>query len=213
MQLKTGKYSRKNWIEKERKFDVFDIKNDALRILNEIGIDSSKISVSNKTKKWYHPGRSGLLSLGSTNGPELAYFGEIHPSIIKKLDLRTDNVLGFEIFLDNIPEPKRKIRETKPQFVFSDYQKVVRDFAFVIDEKYSSGEIISLVKKINKELIKDVKIFDVYQGDNISSGKKSIAFNVTLEPKDKTLSDNDIDQISKKIISAVQDLTGATLRS
>jgi phenylalanyl-tRNA synthetase beta chain len=89
----------------------------------------------------------------------------------------------------------------------------VRDFAFVIDEKYSSGEIISLVKKINKELIKDVKIFDVYQGDNISSGKKSIAFNVTLEPKDKTLSDNDIEQISKKIIFTVQESTGATLRS
>ncbi len=211
--IKTGKYSRKNWIEKDRKFDVFDIKNDAIRILNEIGIADSKISVSSKTKNWYHPGRSGLLSLGTINGPELAYFGEVHPSIIKKLDLRTDNVLGFEIFLDNIPESKRKIRESKPQFVFSDYQKVVRDFAFVIDEKYSSGEIINLVKKINKELIKEVKIFDVYQGDNISSGKKSIAFNVTLEPKDKTLSDSDIDQISKKIISTVQDTTGATLRS
>jgi len=95
----------------------------------------------------------------------------------------------------------------------SDYQKVVRDFAFVIDEKYSSGEIISLVKKINKELIKEVKIFDVYQGDNIASDKKSIAFSVTLEPKDKTLSEKDIDQISKKIISTVQDATGANLRS
>jgi len=211
--IKTGKYSRKNWIEKERKFDVFDIKNDALRTLSEIGIDDSKISVSDKNKKWYHPGRSGLLSLGSLNGPELAYFGEIHPSIIKKLDLRTDNVLGFEIFLDNIPEPRKKIREAKSQFIVSDYQKVVRDFAFVIDEKYSSGEIINLVKKIDKELIKDVKIFDVYQGDNISSDKKSIAFNVTLEPKDKTLSDNDIEQISKKIISVVQESTGATLRS
>jgi len=162
--IKTGKYSRKNWIEKERNFDVFDIKNDALRTLNEIGIDNSKIAVSNKTKKWYHPGRSGLLSLGSINGPELAYFGEIHPSIIKRLDLRTENVLGFEIFLDNIPESRKKIREIKPQFFVSDYQKVVRDFAFVIDEKYSSGEIISLVKKIDKELIKTVKIFDVYQG-------------------------------------------------
>jgi len=211
--IKTGKYSRKNWIEKERSFDVFDIKNDVLRTLNETGLDSSKIAVSNKTKKWYHPGRSGLLSLGSTNGPELAYFGEIHPSIIKKLDLRTDNVLGFEIFLDNIPESRKKIREEKPQFVVSDYQKVVRDFAFVIDEKYSSGEIIGLVKKIDKELIKTVKIFDVYQGDKIDDGKKSIAFNVTLEPKDKTLSENDIEQISKKIISTVQNLTGATLRS
>jgi len=211
--IKTGKYSRKNWIEKERNFDVFDIKNDALRTLNEVGIESSKIMVSNKTKKWYHPGRSGLLSLGSSSGPELAYFGEIHPSIIKKLDLRTDNVLGFEIFLDNIPESRKKIREAKPQFIVSDYQKVVRDFAFVIDEKYSSGEIISLVKKIDKELIKSVKIFDVYQGDNIASGNKSIAFNVTLEPKDKTLSEKDIDQISKKIISTVQETTGATLRS
>jgi len=211
--IKTGKYSRKNWIEKERNFDVFDIKNDAMRTLNEIGIGSSKIMVSNKSKKWYHPGRSGLLSLGSTSGPELAYFGEIHPSIIKKLDLRTDNILGFEIFLDNIPESRKKIREAKPQFVVSDYQKVVRDFAFVIDEKYSSGEIISFVKKIDKELIKNVKIFDVYQGENITSGKKSIAFSVTLEPKDKTLSEKDIEEVSKKIISIVQETTGATLRS
>ena len=101
----------------------------------------------------------------------------------------------------------------KPQFVVSDYQKVVRDFAFVIDEKYSSGEIISLVKKIDKELIKNVKIFDVYQGDNIADGKKSIAFNVILEPKGKTLSDKDIEQISNKIISTVRESTGATLRS
>jgi phenylalanyl-tRNA synthetase beta chain len=211
--IKTGKYSRKNWIEKERNFDVYDIKNDALRTLNEVGINSDKIIVSNKTKKWYHPGRSGLLSLGSFSGPELAFFGEIHPFIIKKLDLRTDNVLGFEIILDNIPVLKKKIREAKPQFIVSDYQKVVRDFAFVIEEKYSSGEIINLVKKIDKELIKNVKIFDVYQGDNIAPGKKSIAFNVTLEPKDKTLSDNDIEKVSNKIISEVQEITGATLRS
>ena len=211
--IKTGKYSRKNWIEKERNFDVFDIKNDVLRTLYEIGVNSSRIAVSNKTKKWYHPGRSGLLSLEATNGPELAYFGEIHPSIIKKLDLRTENILGFEIFLDNIPEFRKKIRENKPQFVVSDFQKVMRDFAFVIDEKYSSGEIINLVKKIDKELIKDVKIFDVYQGENIGDGKKSIAFNVTLEPKGKTLSEKDIDQTSKKIITIVQETTGATLRS
>jgi len=176
-------------------------------------LTASKILVSNKTKKWYHPGRSGLLSLDSSSGPELAYFGEIHPSIIKRLDLRTDNVLGFEIFLDNIPKPSKKIREAKPHFIVSDYQKVVRDFAFVIDEKYSTGEIISLVRKIDKELIKTVKIFDVYQGDTIGDGKKSIAFNVTLEPKDKTLSDNAIDQISKKIISTVEETTGAILRS
>ena len=154
-----------------------------------------------------------MLSLGSSDGPELAYFGEIHPLIIKKLDLRAESVLGFEIFLDHVPELKKKIREAKPQFIVSDYQKVIRDFAFVINEKFSSGEIISLVKNIDKDLIKTVKIFDIYQGDKIESGKKSIAFSVTLEPKDKTLSEIDIDQISKKIISEVQEVTGATLRS
>jgi phenylalanyl-tRNA synthetase beta chain len=154
-----------------------------------------------------------LLSLGSPNGPEMAYFGEIHPSIIKKLDLRTESILGFEIFLDNVPDSKKKIRETKLKFIVSDYQKVIRDFAFVIDEKYSSGEIIRLVKNIDKDLIKNVKIFDVYQGENIEKGKKSIAFNVTLEPKDKTLSEKNIEDVSKKIISTVQNITGATLRS
>ena len=151
--------------------------------------------------------------MGSVNGPELAYFGEIHPSIIKNLDLKVESVLGFEIFLDNIPELRKKIRETKPQFIVSDYQKVIRDFAFVINEKYSSGEIISLVKNIDKELIKFVKIFDIYQGENIEQGKKSIAFNVTFQPKEKTLSEKDIDQVSKKIISKVQSATGAILRS
>jgi len=211
--IKTGKYSRKNWIEKERNFDIFDIKNDVIRTLIEIGIDASKLSISTKTKKWYHPGRSGLVCLGSSNGPELAYFGEIHPSLIKKLDLRVESILGFEIFLDNIPESRKKIREAKPQFIVSDYQKVVRDFAFVIDGKYSSGEIVNIVKSIDINLIKSVKIFDVYQGENIEAGKKSIAFNVTLEPKDKTLSEEDIEQVSKKIITSVQNTTGATLRS
>ena len=113
------------------------------------------------------PWKIGIVILGSLTGPELAYFGEIHPSIIKKLDLRIESVLGFEIFLDNIPDSRKKIRETKPQFIVSDYQKVIRDFAFVIDDKYSSGEIITLVKNIDKDLIKNVKIFDVYQGENI----------------------------------------------
>ena len=211
--IKTGKYSRKNWIEKERNFDVFDIKNDALRTLNELGIDISKIAISNKTKKWYHPGRSGLLSLGSPDGPELAYFGEIHPSIIKRLDLRTDNVLGFEIFLDNIPESRKKIRESRPQFVFSDYQKVVRDFAFIIDKKFQSKELVEIIKKIDTNIIREVKVFDVYEGENVPDDKKSIALNITLQAFDKTLNEHDLEQLSQKIISTIKEKTGATIRS
>jgi len=211
--IKTGKYSRKNWIEKERNFDVFDIKNDALRTLNELGIDISKIAVSNKTKKWYHPGRSGLLSLGSLEGPELAYFGEIHPSIIKKLDLRTDNVLGFEIFLDNIPETGKKIRETRPQFVYSDYQRVVRDFAFIIDKKFYSKELVEIIEKIDTSVIREVKVFDVYEGENVPENKKSIALNVILQSFDKTLNENDLEQLSQKVIAVIKEKTGATIRS
>ena len=103
---------------KERNFDVFDIKNDAVRTLNEIGIEEENLNVSNKTKNYYNPGRSGLLSLGSVEGPELAYFGEIHPSIIKILDLKTENILGFEIFLENIPESRKKIRNEEIKFFF-----------------------------------------------------------------------------------------------
>ena len=211
--IKTGKYSRKNWIEKERNFDVFDIKNDALRTLNELGIDISKIAISNKTKKWYHPGRSGLLSLGSSGGPELAYFGEIHPSIIKRLDLRTDNVLGFEIFLDNIPESRKKIRESRPQFVFSDYQKVVRDFAFIIDKKFQSKELVEIIKKIDTNIIREVKVFDVYEGENVPDDKKSIALSITLQAFDKTLNEHDLEQLSQTIISTIKEKTGATIRS
>ena len=211
--IKTGKYSRKNWIEKERNFDVFDIKNDVLRTLNELGIDISKIAVSNKTKKWYHPGRSGLLSLGSLEGPELAYFGEIHPSIIKKLDLRTDNVLGFEIFLDNIPETGKKIREIRPQFVYSDYQRVVRDFAFIIDKKFYSKELVEIIEKIDTSVIREVKVFDVYEGENVPENKKSIALNVILQSFDKTLNENDLEQLSQKVIAVIKEKTGATIRS
>ena len=120
---------------------------------------------------------------------------------------------GFEIILDNVPESRKKIRDAKPKFVISDFQKVVRDFAFILDEKYKSSEIVAIVKKVDQNLIKSIKIFDVYQGENIELGKKSIAFSVTLEPKDKTLDEKDIEIVSNKIISIVKETTNATLRS
>ena len=101
----------------------------------------------------------------------------------------------------------------KPKFVISDFQKVVRDFAFILDEKYKSSEIVAIVKKVDQNLIKSIKIFDVYQGENIELGKKSIALSVTLEPKDKTLDEKDIEIVSNKIISIVKETTNATLRS
>ena len=211
--LKSGKVNRKSWIEKERSLDVFDIKSDVIKTLIELGIDEQSLFVSDNTKQCYHPGRSGSVTLKSEKGPHLAYFGEIHPAIIKNLDFKETNIYGLEIFLKNIPEPKKKIRQSKKSFQASDFQKSERDFAFVIDKIFKIGLLEKIIKEIDNNIIKEVVTFDIYKGENIPKDKKSVAINVTLQADDKTLSEKDLDQISKKIIEVVREKTGATIRS
>jgi len=165
------------------------------------------------TKHCYHPGRSGSVTLKSEKGPLVAYFGEIHPAIIKNLDFKESNVYGLEIFLGNIPEPNKKIRQSKKSFQASDFQKSQRDFAFVIDKIFKIGLLEKIIKEIDVSLIQEVKTFDVYMGENIPKDKKSVAINVTIQSINKTLSEKDLDQISKKIIEVVKEKTGATIRS
>ncbi len=211
--LKSGKVNRKSWIEKERNIDVFDIKSDVVKTLIELGVSEKDIFVGDKTKQCYHPGRSGCIYLKSEKGPRLAYFGEIHPAIIKKLDFKEPNIFGLEIFLKNIPEPNQKIRQTKKSFQPSDFQKSQRDFAFVIDKIFKIGLLEKIIKEIDDSLIQEVKTFDIFEGENIPNDKKSVAINVTLQSLNKTLSENDIEQVSKKIINVVKEKTGATIRS
>ena len=211
--LRSGKVNRKSWIEKERDVDVFDIKGDIIKTLIELGINEKELFISDNTKQCYHPGRSGSVTLKSEKGPLLAYFGEIHPAITKKLDFKEPNIYGLEIFLKNIPEPNKKIRQIKKNFQASDFQKSERDFAFVIDRIFKVGLLEKIIKDIDSSIIKEVITFDVYQGDNIPKDKKSVAINVSLQALDKTLSEKDLDQISKKIIDIVKDKTGATIRS
>ncbi len=210
--LKSGKVSRKSWIEKERKIDVFDIKSDAIKTLIELGVSEQNLFVSDNTKHCYHPGRSGSINFKSAKGPQLAYFGELHPAIIKKLDFKEPNIFGLEIFLRNIPEPIKKIRQSKKSFQVSDFQKSQRDFAFIIDKIFKIGILEKIIQEIDS-LIQDVTTFDVYEGENIPQDKKSVAVNVTLQSENKTLSEKDLDQISKKIIEVVKEKTGATIRS
>jgi phenylalanyl-tRNA synthetase beta chain len=211
--LKSGKVNRKSWLDKERNIDVFDIKSDTLKTLIEFGIEEKNIFVSDNTKHSYHPGRSGSVTLKSEKGPHLAYFGEIHPAITKNLDFKDKNIFGFEIFLKNIPEPNKKIRQNKKSFQASDYQKTERDFAFVIDKIFKIGALEKIIKEVDENLIQKVSTFDVYEGENIPKEKKSVAINVTLQATDKTLTENDLDQISKKIIQIVSEKTGAKIRS
>jgi phenylalanyl-tRNA synthetase beta chain len=211
--IKSGAMSRKNWLEKSRNVDVFDIKSDTIRTLIELGLDENDLYISDNTKNCYHPGRSGAINLKSQNGPHLAYFGELHPAITSNLDFKEKNIYGLEIFLKNIPQPKKKIRISKENYIASDFQKSERDFAFVIDKSFKAGEFESIIKKLDLSIIKKVTTFDIFEGQNIPEGKKSIAINVVMQAADKTLTEKDLDQVSEKIISTVKEKTGATIRS
>ena len=211
--LRSGKINRKSWIDKERNVDVFDIKSDVVKTLIELGVPEHNLFVSDNTKECYHPGRSGSVTFKSEKGPHLAYFGEIHPAIIKKMDFKEQNIFGLEIFLKNIPEPNKKARETKKSFQVSDFQKSERDFAFVIDKIFKIGLLEKIIREIDSSIIQNVTTFDIYEGENIPKDKKSVAINVTLQAEDKTLNEEDLDQISRKIIEVVKEKTGATIRS
>ena len=211
--IKSGQVNRKSWNEKTRNIDVFDMKSDAVRTLIELGVDEKNLFVNDLTKSSYHPGRSGSINLKSDKGPHLAYFGELHPGIVKKLDFKDANIFGFEIFMKNIPEPIKKVRQTKSNYKVSDFQKSERDFAFVIDKSFKIGLLEKLIKTIDENIIQKVNTFDVYEGENIPKDKKSVAINVILQSLDKTLSETDLDQVSQKIIKTVKEKTGATIRS
>jgi len=211
--LRSGDVGKKNWLVKSRKVDAFDVKADVLFILQSLGVREQDLYISPNSKACYHPGRSGAIQLHSKEGPLLAYFGELHPSIISRLDFKEKSISGFEIFLKNIPEPNKKLRQSKKSFQASDYQKSERDFAFVIDKIFKIGALEKIIREVDENLIQNVSTFDVFEGENIPKGKKSVAINVTLQAIDKTLSENDLDEISKKIIDTVNQKTGATIRS
>ncbi len=211
--LKSGVANRKSWDSKARNIDVFDVKADAIKTLLELGIEEDNLYISNKTQDYYNPGRSGSINLKSTNGAQLALFGEIHPGIVSNMDFKEQNICGFEIFLKNIPEPQKKYRLVKKNYFVSEFQKSERDFAFVIDKNYKAGDVEKIIREVDKNLIQKVLIFDVFEGINVPEGKKSIAVNVTIQSMDKTLSEKDLNDVSQKIINIVKSTTGGTIRS
>ena len=129
------------------------------------------------------------------------------------MDLKEKNIYGFEIFLNNIPLQEKKLRLLKDNFKVSDFQKSERDFAFILNKDYQVGNLKSLIREVNPSVIKFVNIFDVFEGNNLPDGKKSVAINVTIQSDKKTLSDNDLNQICENIIKIVQQKTGGSIRS
>ena len=211
--LSAGKKSRLSWIEKERNIDVFDIKRDVIQTLVEAGYDSEKLYIDDESPNYYHPGKSGRIFLNKGKDKVAAYFGEIHPNIIKTLDIKTESLVGFEIFLDNLKLPKKPLKDQKTKYSVSDFQKSERDFAFIVDKKISVQDLVSVISNIDKNLISNIKVFDVYEGDNIPENQKSVAISVTIQSLEKTLTDNDLEKINNLIIETVENKTGAKIRS
>ncbi len=211
--LSAGKKSRLSWIEQERNIDVFDIKRDVIQTLVEAGYNAEKFYIDDESPNYYHPGKSGRIFLNKGKDNAAAYFGEIHPNIIKTLDIKSESLVGFEIFLDNLKLPKKSLKDQKTKYSVSDFQKSERDFAFIVDKKISVQDIVSVISNIDKNLISNIKVFDVYEGDNIPENQKSVAVSVTIQSLEKTLTDNDLEKTNNLIIETVENKTGAKIRS
>ncbi|MDB2414412.1 phenylalanine--tRNA ligase subunit beta [Rickettsiales bacterium] len=202
--VRSGQAVVKNAYDAARNVDIFDIKADLLAALKIAGIPVENLKTNRNAPGYYHPGRSASLSLGKNI---LGYFGEIHPAILKEMDVKGP-IAGFEIDISAFPPVRAKKTTSKKRLEISDYQGSVRDFAFIMDEKYPVGDLLQSVKNTDKNLIESVSLFDIYQGKGVDEGKKSVAISVNIQPQDKTLSDKELEELSNKIITLVEKAGG-----
>lgn len=188
--------------------DAFDAKADALALLAAAGAPVANLQVTADAPGWYHPGRSGSFRLGPN---VIGVFGELHPSVLEALDV-SGPVAAFEIILDKVPEPKAKVTKVKPALDLSPFQPVKRDFAFVVDRAVPAADILRTALGVDRKLVTGVSVFDVYQGAGIAEDKKSVAVEVVLQPRERTLTDAEIETVATRIVAEVSKKTGATLR-
>jgi phenylalanyl-tRNA synthetase beta chain len=189
---------------------ALDAKADALAVLAAAGAPTQALQVVPGGPAWLHPGRSGTIQIGPQN--VLGYFGELHPRALEALGA-DGPMIAFEVILDRIPDAKRKPTRAKPVLQLSPFQPVSRDFAFIVDRAVKAGDIVRAAQGVDRKLISDVTVFDVYEGKGIEDGKKSVAIAVTMQPREKTLTDQEIDAVSGKIVAEVTRKTGGVLRA
>ncbi len=204
--IRSGSIIGRNHYKTERQQDVFDVKADCFAILEAMGLNPNNLILETPAAEWYHPGRSGKLKLGNKL---IGYFGEINPIVLQKINA-PESAVGLEIFIENIPASKRKT-QSKPTLQISDYPMVERDFSFVVDYSLPADKLLRTVKNSDKQLIKDVRLFDIYEGKNIPDNKKALAINVILQAANRTLTDQEIEDIARNIIMNAEKL-GAQLR-
>ncbi len=206
--IRVGKTSLKDWTGTQRAYDVFDAKADALAAIAAAKGPIDAPQITTDAPGYYHPGRSGTIRLGKN---VLAYFGELHPSVLKALDIKT-NVVAFEVFVENIPTPRDGKSKAKKKLELSSLQAVDKDLAFVVNRDVPAINIYTAAKTADRENISEVHIFDVYEGENLPEDKKSIAITVTFQPKDKSYTDAELESLMNRVIAEVGKKTGATLR-
>ncbi|MEO9336009.1 phenylalanine--tRNA ligase subunit beta [Mesorhizobium sp. SB112] len=199
----------RQWSGNSASVGVFDAKADALAALEAAGAPVDKLQIEAGGPEWYHPGRSGTIKLGPKT--VLGTFGEFHPKTLEVLDV-SGPLAGFEVFLDAIPEPKQKPTRTKPKLELSAFQAVKRDFAFVVDKQVEAGTLTKAAASADKKLISGVNVFDIFEGASLGEGKKSVAIEVSIQPVEKTLTDEDFEALATKIIENVKKQTGGALR-
>jgi phenylalanyl-tRNA synthetase beta chain len=200
----------RHWSAPAMPVDAFDAKADALAVLAAAGAPAQALQVVAGGPAWLHPGRSGTIQIGPQN--VLGHFGELHPRVLDALDV-PGPLVAFEVILENIPEPKPKATRAKPALELSPLQPVERDFAFVVDRSIRAGDIVRATQSADRKLISKITVFDVYEGAGIEPGKKSIAISVTLQPREKTMTDQEIEAIAGRIVAEVNKRTGAVLRA
>lgn len=205
--IRTGANSLKNSYGDCRAFDIFDVKADFANILSWIGFDINKCQIRDNVPDYYHPTRAASVCLGKNI---LGYFGQVHPSILKQFEIDTD-VMAFEINISNLPFSKEKYGK-KAELNVSDYQMITRDYAFIIDADQPVGDLLAFIKNTDKNLVKSVHLFDIYRGEKIEAGKKSVALSVNIQDNNKTLVEEDIDTVNKAIIDGMEQKFGAVLR-
>jgi phenylalanyl-tRNA synthetase beta chain len=189
--------------------DALDGKADAFAVLSAAGAPMQALQVVPGGPHWLHPGRSGTIQIGPQN--VLGYFGELHPRALEALGSE-GSVIAFEVILDRIPDAKQKPTRAKPVLELSPFQPVSRDFAFIVECDVKAGDIVRAAQGADRKLITDVTVFDVYEGKGIDEGKKSIAIAVTIQPREKTLTDQEIEAVAARIVTEVTRKTGGTLR-
>jgi len=196
----------RSWLGGARPVDTFDAKADVLAVLEATGIPLNSLQVVAGGPSWYHPGRSGTIQMGPQN--RLAWFGELHPRVLAALDVKGP-LAAFEAVLNAIPAPKAK-SATRAALAASDLLCITRDFAFVVGDAVEADKVVKAAKAADKILVTDVTVFDVFK---LEGTKKSYAIEVTLQPRDRTFTDEDIDAVSQRIIAGVTKATGGVLRS